>query len=112
MDAAVGQPSPSKDARPSRRRRWPALVWGLLAFLLAAGVTLVAWRRSQEALEQAHQLQFQISANTIVNEITDRLDAHMQTLWGAAGFIAANPQPTRQQWRAFVDALHMPERLP
>jgi PAS domain S-box-containing protein len=97
---------------PSRRRRWAGLAWAAVPLALGLGATLEGWQYSRNSNHAVRRVQFEFTANGVVNEITDRLEAHVQTLWGAAGLLAANPSVTREQWRAYVDALQLTQRLP
>lgn len=113
MDAmlpSLSRPAPEPpDA--SGKRYYFALIWAGLTFLACLGATLVVWDQSRTTEQGAAKTRFDFAANTLVNEVTDRLDTHVQTLWGAAGLLAAHPNVTRAQWRAFVDGLKLSERL-
>src|SRR5690606_30016615 len=56
--------------------------------------------------------QFDFAANAIVNEVIDRLDSHVQAMWGIAGLLSLNPDTRRSEWRSFIESTRLFERLP
>ena len=81
-------------------------------FLVGLLATLTAFYYTRSAEDTSARVQFAFTVNSIVDEVTDRLDSHVQTLWGTVGLLAANPDVSYAQWRAYVAALQLAERLP
>jgi PAS domain S-box-containing protein len=113
MDARTNpdQHPPPRARRAWRRRRAAGWVWAGITLLIGLAATLLTWYASSAREDAAERVQFEFVANNLVGDVTDRLQINVQALWGAAGLLAANPDVTRAQWRAYVDALQLPERL-
>lgn len=76
------------------------LALSMLATALFAGL---ARRDARTAAQQ----RFESEAREVRDVISGALNAYAQMLRGAAGYIAATPEPTRAGWRAYAARLHL-----
>ena len=83
-----------------------------VAFVLCFLATLFAWYISrQNALETARE-KFIQEVNASRSAINSRMQSYEQILRGAAGLFAATNEVSREQWRSYVNALHVNDNYP
>lgn len=82
----------------------------MLAVSLA--LTLHSWRQEQRNAEQVLQSDFDFHVHEAISVIEQRLAAYQQVLHGAAGLFASSRHVDRQEFRAYVAALRLPQNLP
>lgn len=84
----------------------------LLVLALGLGVTLASWQHVADDAEERAREQFLIHADDAKAGITQRLSMHIEILRGAAGLFAASDQVFRSEWKNYIGALHLQQRLP
>jgi PAS domain S-box-containing protein len=92
--------------------RSPGLFWaaGVLVILLV--ITGAAWRATKSTVEAEARARFEFATSKVIDLIRGRVQDYSQILWGGAGLLAASPNVTREQWRAYVSALRIEDQLP
>ena len=86
--------------------------WAAVAFALSMSAAVGIWYTTKSSTEQKARAQFETAATRIVDAVRDQLSDDRQILWGGMGLFAATSAVSREQWRAYVRALKIPERLP
>ena len=92
----------------SRTGLWPA--W--IAVACSLGLTLLAWRYTEQDLERQRRRDFDAEVSEIRGELKGRLTGYSQTLRVAAGLFGASAEVTRKDWRDFVAALRLERDYP
>ena len=98
---------PTLSRLASRRR----IIVGVV-FLLAIGVTLLAWYILQLSLHTAATRAFEEHAAGVERSIQDRMRGYEQVLRGGAGLFAASDSVTRDEWRRYVETSRVRELYP
>lgn len=94
---------------------WPtwmgkALAWATLAATLL--LTALAWHVTRrDIMSDAHR-RFEFRVAEIRFAVLARMRAQEQVLRGGAGLFAASAGVSRDEWRAYVDTLQLPEVYP
>lgn len=95
----------------AERYHSPAIAWIILAISLV--LTASAYSVSQHLVEKRLSDNFDFRSNEISRAIQDRLNIYVQILWsGVALFDASAKEVEREQWRKFVDTLHIDDHWP
>lgn len=85
------------------------------AILLAAVVLLVnlalVWQ-TQRVIEFHQQQRFDAEVRRIDSAIEQRMQTYMQIVRGGRGFVEASTEVTREDWRQYVEALHLHRNYP
>jgi PAS domain S-box-containing protein len=84
----------------------------LLLLLLPLGLTFFAWKATTEIDYQRGQAKFEALTVESDKALQDRIGSYGNALLGAAGFLQASSNVSRQQWRTYVDTLHVRENFP
>lgn len=93
----------------SARLRW--FHW--LVLCASLGLTLAAWRNSDQQLRAGVHARFDAEAEQIVELVVERMRKYEDALWGGVGAIQAHGgHVTLSQWRAFAGALRIDARYP
>src|SRR5688572_30346240 len=95
---------------PVSTLRAPGLIWAALVFMVCLLGTAAAWYTTKSAVDA--RAQFDFASAKLVDAVRERVHSYSQVLWGAAGLLAASRDTTREQWRVYVDALDIQQRLP
>lgn len=88
--------------------RWTPL-FVLFAGLLATALVSLEYHR---ALAARNELRFQNQVQYLANRIVDRVETTLALLNAAAGMFAAHGEPSREEFRAFVERLMLRQRYP
>ena len=83
-----------------------------VVFLLAVGVTLLAWHVTELSLQASSGRTFEEHTARIENAIQDRMRGYEQVLRGGAGLFAASRNVTRDEWRRYVETVRIREVYP
>ena len=84
-----------------------------LALPMYLGLTLLAWQYSQQVEELAARTRFEFRVGEIKSNIHKRMLAYEQVMRGGVGvFTAAKTPVNRQQWRTYVQSLHIDQSHP
>src|SRR5690606_37923613 len=105
--APVIPPAPDPGARSDR---WGKL-GAYLALLLGLVVTAFVWNLERTRTEAERAAAIAERANYLAGHIRQRLVAYELALRGGASLFATT-QPSREQWRAYVDALNLDSAHP
>ena len=81
--------------------------WYVLAISLCA--TALAWYFTQSATTHDAQDRFEAQIGVVQVDLSDRLRAYEQVLRGAASTFYSWPSVTRENWRRYVENLHIAE---
>ncbi|WP_416398805.1 CHASE domain-containing protein [Allohahella sp. A8] len=90
----------------------PALLLPWSLFFLSIGLAVGAWRLTSLSVETAARDEFTFNAQSIRSRISDRMRDYEQVLRGAAGFIHASNDVTREEWQRYVATLKLSESYP
>jgi PAS domain S-box-containing protein len=112
VDSAAPRRLETEPPEARSRRRWLCFIATLLTLAIGLGATAATWHASRLSEQATARIQFEFGANTLVSEITDRLSAHEQMLWGAVGLIASSSPMTPDIWRTYFEAVQLAQRLP
>jgi len=82
----------------------------MLVFTLL--VQLVVWQNLRVSENRAAEQQFEMLSEKVTEAIRKRLRDHEQILLGGAGLFDAVEHVSRDQWRAYVERLLLPDRYP
>lgn len=102
-----------KSTQPHFIRRvlvWP--LWPLLVLGLGLALTYSLWRGAEEKAWLALDAEFQAQSNEVASHVQNRLQANIQVLRGVAALFDASAEVDRQEFRTYVEALHLEERYP
>ena len=83
-----------------------------VVFLLAIGVTLLAWHVIELSLSTSSARTFEEHTARIERAIQDRMRGYEQVLRGGAGLFAASLDVTRDEWRRYVQTARIREVYP
>ena len=92
------------------RRRGAALPW--LVLLLAAGLSVLAWRFSVAAVEREARDAFEHRAEQIETAIRNRMQTYRLLLRGGAALFQASQVVSREEWRTYVASLNLSLHYP
>lgn len=109
MSEPVNHQRPSQGLRQLFSRR-NGIAWAMLVFTLL--VQLVVWQNLHMSENRAAEQQFEMLSEKVTEAIRKRLRDHEQILLGGAGLFDAVEQVSREQWRAYVERLLLPDRYP
>ena len=87
---------------------WPA--W--IALACSLGLTLLAWRYTEQNLERHQRREFDAEVSQVRADLQTRLTGYTQTLRAAAALFGASDSVTREDWRDFVAALRLERDYP
>ncbi|MBF0677065.1 CHASE domain-containing protein [Pseudomonas sp.] len=87
-----------------------SLAWLALACALLGQLVILNQLRNNSAL--AARQQFDLLVGQVSTAIEQRLMDHEQILLGGAGLFDASGEVSREQWRAYVQRLQLPDRYP
>ena len=93
---------------PSRRRAWIPYLVLLIALLLTGAATYYVWAQARAR----DRIRFETSVQRTQDNIDIRLENYVTLLRGGAGLFAASEKVTRDEFRAFVERLRLPEHYP
>jgi PAS domain S-box-containing protein len=88
-----------------------ATAWAILVFVICLGLSIAAWYGSSAAVEAQARAQFRLAVTEIALAIADRIEAYENVLRGGVGLLAAAPDASRAQWRAYVETVKATEQL-
>jgi PAS domain S-box-containing protein len=109
MSEPVNHQRPSQGLRQLFSRR-NGIAWAMLVFTLL--VQLVVWQNLHMSENRAAEQQFEMLSEKVTEAIRKRLRDHEQILLGGAGLFDAVEHVSREQWRAYVERLLLPDRYP
>ncbi|AHY41161.1 hybrid sensor histidine kinase/response regulator [Stutzerimonas decontaminans] len=109
MSEPVNHQRPSQGLRQLFSRR-NGIAWAMLVFTLL--VQLVVWQNLRVSENRAAEQQFEMLSEKVTEAIRKRLRDHEQILLGGAGLFDAVEHVSRDQWRAYVERLLLPDRYP
>ncbi|MDD5388892.1 MAG: CHASE domain-containing protein [Gallionellaceae bacterium] len=92
------------------RRQGTALPWLVLAAALS--LTFLVWEHTRKNIEHEAREYFNHRVEQLEAAVANRLLTYQQVLQGGAGLFAASRQVTRDEWRAYVDSLHLAVQYP
>jgi len=92
----------------ARRLRWVPFIVLLLGLLATVGVT---WLFATVEADK-DRARFASAVQQQHDAITERLNTHIAMLRGVAGYMTANESIRRYEFKAYVDALNLPENYP
>jgi CHASE1-domain containing sensor protein len=84
---------------------WLAAGFGLL-------LVLAAWQISRTATRDRMQAEFDSRSMQIEAAVLDRLRTYVEMLRGGVGLFAGSEHVTRDEWKAYVHALHVNQYYP
>ena len=82
----------------------------LCLFLLA--VTGIGWQISKNSITRENYARFEFDAQSIQAEIENGLEEYGNALLGAKGLFDASKSVDRNEWRAYVEGLSLPQNYP
>lgn len=88
----------------------PSMLWIIAGVLM--GLTWLAWALTNEAMLNRMRDQFDLQVKDTQLAIEKRLRLQERALLGGAGLFAASEKVTRQEWKAYVDALKLEKNYP
>jgi diguanylate cyclase (GGDEF)-like protein len=88
------------------------LVISAVVFLLAVGVTLLAWHLMQLSIRNSAARAFEEHALRIEQSILERMRGYEQVLRGAGGLFAASSSINRDEWRRYVETVRIRDVYP
>ncbi|HLS55994.1 MAG TPA: CHASE domain-containing protein [Zeimonas sp.] len=105
MTDQTGEPTAFASARAGRLVAWLALGVGLL-------LTAAIWDAETDRRSARRDALLLERANTLASQIRQRLVAYEVALRGGASLFAATSNPSRAQWRAYVNSLALDTDYP
>lgn len=75
-------------------------------------LTAVAWQQSRSTSTERINLQFQSDANKLHETIANELNSYVKALQGARSLFAASENVSRDEWKAYIDGLRLPQNYP
>jgi PAS domain S-box-containing protein len=90
----------------------PTLLVAGFVLLLTLGVTWLAWERVGAHDALAIRADFDYRARDVEKRISQRMNAHVQVLRGAAGLFTGSREVSRTDFRGYVAALRLQEHHP
>lgn len=99
------QPAPGHGTEPGWARTvlLPTLLVGVITMLVGSQ----AIHRLDEVTNQARRDAFILKTSEITLRIDERFKAHRQVLTGARALFHSSNNVSREEWRTYVDALHL-----
>lgn len=99
------QPAPGRGSEPvwARTVLLPTLLVGVITMLVGSQ----AIHRLDEVTNQARRDAFILKTSEITLRIDERFKAHRQVLTGARALFHSSNNVSREEWRTYVDALHL-----
>ncbi|MEO8102082.1 MAG: CHASE domain-containing protein [Betaproteobacteria bacterium] len=88
------------------------MIIATVVFLLAIGVTFLAWHVTRLSLQTSSARTFEEHAARIESAIRDRMRGYEQVLRGGAGLFAASVNVSRDEWRRYVETARVREVYP
>lgn len=90
-----------------------AYLWvAIVVLLLGLGGTAAVTLQLKDTIEARDRDRFSNAANALHDDISSRLSAYIAMLQAGAGLFAAQPDLTREQFRAFVERLRLSTYYP
>ncbi len=86
-------------------------VGGLLLLLLAVSLSVYAWKLTSKETHDRNGANFAGLAAENERALIYRMDSYARALNGAAGLIKASDEVTLADWKSYVDALDLPQKL-
>ncbi|MFO1424078.1 MAG: CHASE domain-containing protein [Candidatus Competibacteraceae bacterium] len=106
-------PSSSSDSVDFiRPKKLTLLLLPGLVLIIGLAVTFVLWEHARQDAARALEAEFQFWADKAVSAIEYRLKGHVQVLRGVVGLFDASESVERQEFHAYVEALHLDDRFP
>jgi PAS domain S-box-containing protein len=100
----------SPDQANARAAPAAAAAWvPYLLLVLGLGTTVVATAYVAREAAARDEYRFATAATEVQNDITAQLDTYVGYLRAAAGLLAARHDVTRDEWRAFVGRMQIPQ---
>lgn len=90
-------------------------LWSLAPFslsLIVAVLTIFSWHTVRENVQIRKQEYFDTLVANTEDGLRDRLDLYQQALWGGVGLFHASEFVTRDEWKLYVEALDIENKLP
>jgi PAS domain S-box-containing protein len=82
-----------------------------VVLLVGIGVSILSFWYAEKNLHERERLRFEAVSNQITSLIKSRMDGYRQILYTGAGFFNASQNTTRDEWRIFVDSMHIEENF-
>ncbi|MYM67208.1 response regulator [Pseudoduganella sp. FT55W] len=89
---------------------YSAAQWGTL--LIGVGLTVAVWHLLAAGAERRAQEQFDAECADIAKRISRRMTLYESGLRGAQALFKAQQEPSRDQWRDFVDGMDLTNNFP
>ncbi len=89
---------------------YSAAQWATL--LVGVGLTVAVWHLLSASTERRAQEQFEAECADIAKRISRRMTLYESGLRGAQALFKAQQEPTRDQWRDFVDGMDLKHNFP
>ncbi len=89
---------------------YSAAQWGTL--LIGVGLTVAVWHLLSASTERRAQEQFEVECADIAQRISRRMTLYESGLRGAQALFKAQQEPSRDQWRDFVDGMDLKHNFP
>jgi signal transduction histidine kinase/DNA-binding response OmpR family regulator/integral membrane sensor domain MASE1 len=89
---------------------YSAAQWGTL--LIGVGLTVAVWHLLAVSAERRAQEQFDAECADIAKRISRRMTLYESGLRGAQALFKAQQEPSRDQWRDFVDGMDLRNNFP
>ena len=88
------------------------LIISAVVFLLAIGVTLLAWHLMQLSIRNSAARAFEEHASRVEQAVLERMRGYEQVLRGAGGLFAATSSINRDEWRRYVETVRIRDVYP
>ncbi|HEX6461991.1 MAG TPA: porin PorA family protein [Candidatus Saccharimonadales bacterium] len=98
----------TKRVQSASRHIWLSLV--VLLVLLAA--TGFSWQSAIANSVRRTELRFQTDTNSLETTVITELTKYVNALYGVRGLLAASNEVSREEWKAYVDDLHLQQNYP
>ncbi|HET8818383.1 MAG TPA: CHASE domain-containing protein [Xanthomonadaceae bacterium] len=112
-DASGQDGAAARGTPPGADRRLPR-GYLLAVAVLAASLVLLAlfWQHARGRELRAAQLEFMAESDEALERLRERMIQHELVLRGGVALFGTVAMPSRQQWKAYVDAIGIGERFP
>ncbi|MHA4871475.1 CHASE domain-containing protein [Duganella sp. PWIR1] len=100
----------SERKRAGDKVSYSAAQWGTL--LIGVGLTVAVWNLLAVGAERRAQEQFDAECTDIARRISRRMALYESGLRGAQALFKAQQEPTRDQWRDFVEGMDLHNNFP
>jgi len=84
----------------------------IASFVLLITMTFFAWHSSEEYVARHNQKQFESMVDSSQKTLLERYHLYEQALLGGTGLMKASNFVSREEWRTYVEALNVDQRLP